>query len=43
MNEAVYLDTLQDEETNYWYNYWYGQSKKDKEIPSWIDEEEWKC
>ena len=41
MNEAVYLDALQENETNYWYNYWYGSSKEDQEIPSWLDEEEW--
>ena len=41
MNEAVYLDKLQDEETNYWYNYLYGKTQEEQEIPDWYEEEQY--
>ena len=42
MNEAVYLDSLFDAETEYWDEYWHNPDFKrmeDVDIPDWLEEE----
>ena len=43
MNEAVYLDSLFDAETEYWDDYWHNpdfRRTKDVDIPDWLEEEQ---